>query len=135
MRQSKQVLYDLALTIEVHPLALGVIPESNGQVAMLDGVFLTATIITDIIGYHSETPPLPRYEKRTRFDAGQTRAIPPLVKDLKVVTEKKKKVQLGAVLVVEHRNLKKVMTDNDYVSGSVILVMVSQILRDPIIPY
>ena len=42
MAQTRRILYDLALTIEVHPIALGVIPESNGQVTMPEQVVIHA---------------------------------------------------------------------------------------------
>lgn len=57
MGQTRRVLYDLTLTIEVHPLALGVIPESTEQVALPNGVVIEAMIVSNIVRYHETDPP------------------------------------------------------------------------------
>lgn len=127
MAQTRRILYDLALTVEVHPIALGVIPESNGQVTMPERVRIDATIVTDIIRYHQEDTKEGDFTGRRIFQPSQTTDIPPLLRDLKVVGKGKQgKAKPKAVVVVEHRNLKMVLTHHDFADGKIILIMVSR---------
>ena len=127
MAQTRRILYDLALTIDVHPIALGVIPESNGQVTMPDQVAIHATIVTDIIRYHQQDTREKDFTGRRVFEPSQTAHIPPLLRDLKIVGKGKQgKTKPRAVVVVEHRNLKMVLTHHDFADGKIILIMVSQ---------
>ena len=121
MAQTRRILYDLALTIEVHPIALGVIPESNGQVTMPELVRIEATIVTDIIRYHQQDTKVGDFTGKRVFEPSQTAYIPPLLRDLRVVGKGKPR----AVVVVEHRNLKMVLTQHDFAVSKVILIMVS----------
>ena len=127
MAQTRRILYDLALTIEVHPMALGVIPESNGQVTMPEKVCIEAAIVTDIIRYHQEDTKEKDFVGLRVFHPSQTYDIPPLIRDLKVVGKATKgKGKLRAVVVVEHRNLKMVLTHHDFADSKIILIMVSR---------
>ena len=126
MAQAKRVLYDLALTIEVHPLALGVIPESTAQVWLPPRVTIVTTTVTDVVGYHSGSPQA-QFLQKARLESEKTESIPALLREIKVVVSKKKKEALRAVLVVEHRNLKKILTEHEFAPGGVILVMVSTV--------
>lgn len=123
MAQARRILYDLALTIDVHPLALGVIPESTGQVYLPKSVYIDTIVISDIIAYKNEASKSAVFERKTRFDQDKTENIPPLIKSLEVGMVKKKGL-IRAVVVVEHRNLKKVLTNNEFIVGNIILVMV-----------
>lgn len=126
MAVARRALYDLALTLRVHPLALGVIPESTAQVTMPESAIISTTMITDIIKYHgADSKAQKSFEKPMGFEAGLTRDIPPLIKELRV-SAVRNKGPLRGVVVVEHRNLKKILTDNDFKVADVILVMASQ---------
>ena len=130
MAQTRRILYDLALTIEVHPIALGVIPESNGQVTMPEHVGIEATIVTDIIRYHQEDSKVGEFTAKRIFTPGQTAYNTPLLRDLKIIGKGKQgKAKPRAVVVVEHRNLKMVLTHHDFADGKVILIMVSKAFR------
>ena len=127
MAQTRRILYDLALTIEVHPIALGVIPESNGQVTLPELVGIEATIVEDIIRYHQEDTKEGEFTQKRVFQPNQTADIPPLLRNLKVVGKGTKgKGKLRAVVVVEHRNLKMVLTHHDFANSKIILIMVSR---------
>ena len=127
MAQTRRILYDLALTVEVHPMALGVIPESNGQVTLPEQIKIEATVVTDIIRYHQEDTKEGEFVGRRVFEPSQTADIPPLVRDLRIVGKGKKgKAKPRAVVVVEHRNLKMVLTHHDFADGKIILIMVSR---------
>ena len=103
MAQTRRILYDLALTIEVHPIALGVIPESNGQVTMPEKVGIEAAIVTDIIRYHQEDTKEKDFIGKRVFQPSQTSDIPPLIRNLKVVGKRTRgEKKLRAVVVVEH---------------------------------
>ena len=47
--QVKPILTDLSLTIEVHPLALGVLLEDRGKFHLQEGILIVATIISNVI--------------------------------------------------------------------------------------
>ena len=123
MAQTRRILYDLALTIEVHPMALGVIPESNGQVTMPEQVGIEATIVKDIIRYHQEDKKDGEFVGKKVFEPSRTEYIPPLLRDLKIVG-KGKQAKPRAVVVVEHRNLKMVLTHHDFADSKIIFIMV-----------
>ena len=87
--QVKRILYDLALTIQVHPLALGVLTEDSGRFYLPDGVIIEATIIRNVIAYHKSSESA-EYRARQVTKAsynnhtGNVKNIPQLVEKLKV---------------------------------------------------
>lgn len=100
--QARNALHELALTIGVHEWTLGVIPQSNGEVSLPRRMKIKLTQVTDILAYHRGGKPDPTYEKTTMLKHAEVHPIEPLIKSLKfegwVPT---------AVVVVEHRNLKR----------------------------
>ncbi|KAG8531270.1 uncharacterized protein KY384_004628 [Bacidia gigantensis] len=118
--QVKKTYLDLALTIGVHPWALGVIPENNGKVHLPKRLTIEYTVVKNIIRW-SRGSEQSTFEKRTRLEDDQTLEIPPLIKDLTVV--KGKGTKPVAVIVVEHQILRTVITDERYNKHRVIVVM------------
>ena len=89
--QVKRILYDIALTIEVHPLALGVLTEDNGKFHLPAGVTISATIISSVIAWH-KTNESRKYradqaESKVFSHADNIKNIPQLVEKLQVSDE------------------------------------------------
>lgn len=137
MAAARRALIDLALSIEVHPLALGVAPEGEGQVVLPNDFSIEVTLVNNVIMYNdclAEAGKMGMLAEVKTFQPSRTAHIPPLIKDLRVVgrrSKKGKEVQRGgkrldAVVVVEHRNLKDVVTGEQMgtVGENVIIVMV-----------
>lgn len=100
--QARNALHELALTIGVHEWTLGVIPQSSGDVFLPKRMNIKCVQITDILGYHRGDQPDPSFEKIVTLTQAMEHRIKPLIKSLKFEGRVP-----TAVIVVEHRNLKK----------------------------
>lgn len=125
MTQVRKNIKDLAVTIGVHPWALGIKPEGTGQISVPRGVTITIKLVENMRLYRDRNVlgGKPRdYLKDTsvRLQSGAT-AIPPFIESITVAVKKESPVR--AVLVIEHRNLKELMSAEEI--GDVILIMTS----------
>lgn len=123
LEQIKRIMLDLALTLKIHPIALGVKGEPSGQVFVPDGVFVHATRIVNIFDYNNrdrsasiKNASFARLEKLTGLNS-----IPDPGSELRLVIQPKQ--QLDAVIVVEHRNLDEIVVREDLAVKNVIFVM------------
>ena len=106
----QKIIIDLALTIEVHPLALGVLAEDRGKFYLPEGISISATIISNVIAYsRAERSAEFAKEKTFKHEQGSATEIPQLVEKLKVRSHGKRGAR--AVIVTEHANLSSLLTD------------------------
>ena len=115
--QVKRIRTDLALTIKVHPLALGVLAEDKGKFHLPERVFIDATIIPNIIAYHKSdgkgSSEAKLTQKKTyKHEEGTATPIPQLVEKLKVRIQGKHSVR--AVIITEHGNLSSLLMDGQF---------------------
>ncbi len=106
-----------------HPLK---IPESTGQVCLPESVYIDAIVISDITAHKNDASKSAALEKKRRFDQDRIETISPFIKTLRVRIVKKKDL-IRAVVVIKYRNLEKFVTDNDFISGNIILIIVRPI--------
>lgn len=111
--QVKRILTDLALSIKVHPLALGVLTEDKGKFHLPEGIFIDATIISNIIA-HNKANGSAEFAKKKVFkhEQGTATTIPQLVEKLKVRILNKRSVR--AVIITEHANLSSLLMDDQF---------------------
>ena len=109
--KARSIACDLALTIGVHPMCLGIIPDSSGSIALPPSVRIKYTLVKHL--QKGE-------EIEKNMKANSTVNIEPLIKNLTVEIEGSSPT---AVLVTEHENLKRVLTEHESAPGNVILVM------------
>lgn len=109
--QVKKILTDLALTIKVHPLALGVIAEERGKFYLPDGIFIDATIVSNVTGWHNNDKSA-EFTKSKTFKHEQDATIPQLVEKLKVRIQNKRSVR--AVIITEHANLSSLLVNDQF---------------------
>ena len=119
---------DLALTIKVHPIALGIRAESTGRIHVPENVHLDVSVVTNTFAYNDRSSSdKDRWcEKKTL--APGFRDIPEPIHGLKLRVGLKNPNRLDAVLVTEHKNLDTVFVDGEHTIKHVLLVMV----RSPI---
>ena len=98
LAQARSILSDLAVTIGVHPLALGAVPEGTGKIKLPLSASMSCTMVTNVSSQQAEGN-----ENVVKLAAGSTNTIEPCMKTLKVLKVKKRVIQ--AVVVVEHRNI------------------------------
>ena len=124
LAQVKRVLTDLALTIKVHPIALGVLAEDRGKFYLPEGIFIDATIISNIVAYH-KSDASSQFAKRKTFkhEQGVATPIPQLVEKLQVRFHKKRSVR--AVIVTEHGNLSSLLMDEQFDIKNCIVITLS----------
>ena len=120
MSQVHEAILDLALTIDMHPLCFGLVPECSGQVALPVGVSMKYTLVDNIRAWTDEEKVRANAEKTRTLSPGQTGWIYPLMKQLEIRYDGQEQIR---VVVIEHRCLKKVLTDNPYALSNVIVVM------------
>ena len=126
MTQVRKNIKDLAVTIGVHPWALGVIPEGNGKISVPREVSITINVVENMRLYRDRnvvggTPTDHLLQKTSiRIQAGAV-VIPPLIESITVAVNARAPVR--AVLVIEHQNLKQLMSPEEI--GDVILIMTS----------
>lgn len=122
--QVKRILTDLALTIKVHPLALGVLAEDRGKFYLPDGVLVDATLISNIIS-RNKTNGSARFAKAKTFkhEQGVAATIPQLVEKLKVRIQNKRSVR--AVIITEHANLSSLLMDDRFDINNCIVITLS----------
>ena len=120
----KKILTDLALTIKVHPLALGVLAEDRGRFYLPDGILIDATIISNVISYH-RTDRSNKFAKTKTFkhEQGVSTVIPQLAEKLKVRFQRKRIVR--AVILTEHANLSSLLMDEQFDINNCIVITLS----------
>lgn len=119
--QVKRILTDLALTIKVHPLALGVLAEDRGKFYLPDGVLIDATIISNVISHHKTNGSGEFTKKKTfKHEQGTAMTIPQLVEKLMVRIQNKRSVR--AVIVTEHANLSTLLMDAQFDINNCIVI-------------
>ena len=100
----QRYLHDIALTIRVHPWALGIKPNSDGAVYVPPRVWIRVNLSVNIMRYNRNGT---REERRqSQKMATLTPGVHPteaMIHDLKV--KKEKTVEIRAVIVTEHKNL------------------------------
>ncbi|KAG6988488.1 hypothetical protein G7Y79_00072g097500 [Physcia stellaris] len=125
MAQVRKNIKDLAVTIGVHPWALGIKPEGNGQISVPRGVTITMKLVKNMQLYRDRDVLGGRPRDYLRETAVQRQSgattISPLIDSLTVAV--KEHAPVRAVLVIEHRNLKQLMSAEEI--GDVILIMTS----------
>ncbi|KAL8756500.1 MAG: hypothetical protein Q9184_004482 [Pyrenodesmia sp. 2 TL-2023] len=123
----KRKMLDLALTVGVHPAALGIMYEESGKVGLPNGVTIHANQVADIFNFNDRDKTrskLPADSCKTRvITTGGEKAIPRSVIDMKA-TWSTQHVKINAVIVVEHRNLAGIITQHDFAMKDVLVVMV-----------
>ena len=129
MAQVKKQIKDIAVTIDVHPWALGIKPEGTGQITVPPSITIQARCVTNMHSYRNRdlegAPRKGKYTQITEFRASEpAKTIPALIESLKVRPKKGSKVPCRTVVVVEHRNLKKALTSEE-AGGDIILVTTS----------
>ncbi|KAL9577322.1 MAG: hypothetical protein Q9212_006439 [Teloschistes hypoglaucus] len=108
LERVRQIMNDLALTIKVHPSALGIVGEASGKLVLPSLVEIRATCVTNA---DRDELPAASYQQIMTLQAKAVYSIPDLVLDLQVVSkakgkgEKRKMGKVDAVVVVEHRNM------------------------------
>ncbi|KAL8731919.1 MAG: hypothetical protein Q9181_004130 [Wetmoreana brouardii] len=123
--KARRLMLDLALTINVHPSALGIIGEEDGQVSVLKLVTIEVTRVTNAIAYNDrDKDPNQDFKTVAKLTPGIYK-IPDLVLSLQVATRKQRKVagKIDAVVVVEHRNLSEVLLRENLAVEDIIVVM------------
>lgn len=125
MTQVRKNIKDLAVTVGVHPWALGIKPEGNGQISVPRGVTITIKQVENMRLYRDgnalgRKPRDSLRETSIRMQNGAM-AIPPLIESITVAVNARAPVR--AVLVIEHQNLKQLMSPEEI--GDVILIMTS----------
>ena len=120
----KKILTDLALTIKVHPLALGVLAEDRGKFYLPQGVSIDATIISNVIAYHKTNRSAAFANSKTfKHESDQPTTIPQLVEKLNVRFQKKRSVR--AVIITEHANLSSLFMDDRFEIKNCIVITLS----------
>lgn len=121
LEQVKRILTDLALTIKVHPLALGVLAEDRGKFYLPDGILIDATIISNVIAHHKTNGSAEFARVKTfKHEQGTATNIPQLVEKLKVRIQNKRSVR--AVIVTEHANLSSLLMNDRFDINNCIVI-------------
>ncbi|KAL8792378.1 MAG: hypothetical protein Q9195_004991 [Heterodermia aff. obscurata] len=123
----RRLIIDLALTIQVHPIALGVKGEGSGQVFIPHNVHIECTVVTNTFAYNErdESPENNSKKWRKTKDLRDgSHSIPEPVLSLQVRIGKSGG-RVDAVIVVEHRNVLEVMAEGEHAVKHVILIMTS----------
>ena len=119
--QVKRILTDLALTIKVHPLALGVLSEDRGKFYLPEGIFIDATVISNVIAMHQTNRSTEVAKKKTfKHEQGTAANIPQLVEKLKVRIQNKRSVR--AVIITEHANLSSLLMNDRFDINNCIVI-------------
>lgn len=63
----RRLIIDLALTIKVHPLALGIKGEVSGEVYIPEGVHINIRLVTNTFEYNKRDPTVPGNTKKVCF--------------------------------------------------------------------
>ncbi|KAG7009733.1 hypothetical protein G7Y79_00001g000050 [Physcia stellaris] len=122
--KTKRLTLDLALTVKIHPIALGIKREVSSQVSVPANIEIESRCITDIFQYNDRIKrsiPEDEYSRMNKLTFG-TRPVPEVIIDLRV-TKPHKKSKVDAVLVTEHRNLDEVLLKDGAAVEHVIIVM------------
>ena len=125
LQSVKRLMLDLALTIKVHPIALGVKGEASGQVSVPRNCKIQATCVANVFDYNDRHKnPGKDFRSGARMTTG-LHSIPEPVLSLKVTmsTQTKPPGRIDAVLVVEHRNLSELLLEQTFAVENVIVVM------------
>ena len=124
LSQVKKILTDTALTIKVHPLALGVLAEDRGKFYLPEGISIDATIISNAISYHKTDRSIKFAKKKSfKHEQGVSKAIPQLVEKLEVRFQRKRSVR--AVILTEHANLSSLLMDKQFDINNCIVITLS----------
>lgn len=110
--QVKKILTDLALTIRMHPVALGVLTEKRGKFYLPDGIFIDAMIVSNVIAWHNSNKSAGFVRKKTFKHEQDALTIPQLVEKLKVRIQNKRSVR--AVIITEHANLSSLLMNDQF---------------------
>ena len=89
----KSILYDWALTLNVHPWTLGITTQETGHVTVPPGLIMTCFIVNNVFGRSAEKKGL----------RGDESTIPSRIRSINL--KFKSGFKLRAVAVFEHRNL------------------------------
>lgn len=122
--KTKRLTLDLALTVKIHPIALGIKREVSSQVSVPAYIEIESRCITDIFRYNDRMKrsiPEDQYSRMNKLTFG-TRPVPEAIIDIRV-TKPHKKSKVDAVLVTEHRNLDEVLLKDGAAVEHVIIVM------------
>ena len=120
----KELLLDLALTIQVHPIALGIKAEATGQIFIPQQCRIEATQATNVFDYNNRDKELGREHTRVKKLSAGLHTIPERVLSLKVKTGiLGHEGRVDAVMVVEHRSLAEFQLQESLIVGNVIVVM------------
>lgn len=126
LRQVKQRVEDLALSLGVHPAAFGVLQEDSGTVHIPERIKIEIVKITDIHLYNNRDRTKKWLDRsfaiRSVLQLGEPQ-IPQLVESLALRFERGHRVD--AVVVLEHRNVTEILGEHQYGLKDVLIVMVS----------
>jgi hypothetical protein len=104
--EALEILMDIALTIQVHPIALGVCSAGTGEFVLPGGHFLIMSVCENVFDYNDSGDSRAGLRKY-KNDSNRTWPIPPMVHSLKLCRASgwQSSDQVHAVVVIEHRNL------------------------------
>lgn len=123
MRQVKNTVEDLALSIGVHPWAFGVRPEGTGHLVLPPGILVDAIVVEIMFAFRNKSGVATK-AYTWHSGHGSFTIIPAFVLRIKVRVTPTAASGIRAVVIVEHRNLKTLMAKTEAIPGA-ILVMTS----------
>lgn len=132
MAQIKRITNDLALSIGVHPWAFGIRPEGTGHLVLPPGITVEASVVTNMAAFRATGAT----EKFTwEHNNAEFHLIPAFIQSIRILVKRKAECTVRATVVVEHRNLKQIVTGAQAIPG-VIFVMVCpfRLLHYPLSP-
>lgn len=126
-----RILTDLALTIGVHPMAMGVLTEEKGKYHLPENVRIKATLVKNVISWHKAATEdrKDHVEMRILDHAREFRPIPQCIAQLRVTTQAR---HVRAVVVTEHANLSSLLVNSRFGIQDMIVVMVRWSNHQPV---
>ena len=117
----QRLTLDIALTIGVHPWALGVEPDATGKVWIPKDIVLNVNVVSNIIKYRQAKNKAGRQAlmELKKYKNG-THTIDSMIHSLTYHAANKRKIQ--AVVVVEHKNMEKLMKHSKETRGQIVVM-------------
>ena len=108
--EALRVFQDLALTLHVHPTALGIYSASTGEYVVPKGYKLRVTLCNNVFEYNSHRHTRPEAGLTTVTRSGSCK-IDSMIHSMRLVADMEwdKENKIRAVIVIEHRNLTDMM--------------------------
>ena len=108
--EALRVFQDLALTLHIHPTALGIYSASTGEYVVPRGYKLRVTLCNNVFEYNNHRHTRPEAGLTTVNRAGACK-IDNMIHSMRLVADMEwdKENKIRAVIVIEHRNLTDMM--------------------------